>query len=67
MAYEDENRGPMFLAVITAGFVLCTIVVLIRFVTRVCIKRNAGYDDLTMFLAWVRSIEFHMHVQDHFR
>ena len=56
MASEEEaNRGPEFLAIFSAGVVIATALVALRFWVRIRFVRMVGWDDWIAFAALVRT------------
>lgn len=52
----DQNKAPMLRAVIGSELTLATIIVLLRFYTRLKITRSPGVEDYIMLGTFVRSL-----------
>ena len=56
MADSDQNRGPVVLAVTTAVWVVATVFVILRLISRAGVVKKVTCDDYFIILAWVGSI-----------
>ena len=56
MAESDENRGPAVLAVTTAVWVVATLFVALRLISRAGVVKRVTWDDYFIILAWVSSM-----------
>ena len=53
-AFGDKNDSTLVLVTVILVTALCTVLVLLRFLTRIWIVKRVGWDDWCIMFAWVR-------------
>lgn len=48
-----REKGPMLVGVLWVEVFICMVVLGLRLYTRTMIRRNIGWDDLLLLIAWV--------------
>ena len=52
--FGDKNDTTLVLVTVILGNALCTVIVTLRFLTRIWIVKRVGWDDWCILFAWVR-------------
>lgn len=50
----DENLGPTIITINLVVFIASSLIVILRFFTRLCLTKNFGWDDAVMVLTQVQ-------------